>query len=187
MELPVDTLTTRAPKVRSGTAAATRRTRDSHRHPALAAFLKGLGFATPQAIDAAIDMAFCDVDATALSPAARFDHLRRRVVDWFAHVLDRSDANDEAILSAGRVAFLLTGAARRWPEHFLAEEGLPEGMIAALRAVAPRPVPAATPRRMADQALDPMTAGDALRGLLAIALPLPSGRILARQGNRRPA
>jgi hypothetical protein len=186
MELPVDTLTTRAPKVRPGAAAATRRSRDAHDTPSLSAFLRGLGFTTPRAIDAAIDAAFCDVDVSTLSPAARFDHLHRRVVDWLAHVLDRSDANDEAILSAGRVAFLVTGAARRWPEHFLAEEALPEGMIAALRAVAPRPVPAMTPRRMVDQALDPMTAGDALRGLLSIALPIPSGRP-ARQGNRRPA
>lgn len=183
----MDTLTTRTPKVRSGAAAATRRSRDIYDTPTLPAFLRGLGFVTAHTIDAAIDAAFCDVDASTLSADARFDHLHRRVVDWLAHVLDRSDANDEAILSTGRVAFLLTGAARRWPEHFLAEEALPEGMVAALRAVAPRPVPVSAPRRMADQPLDPITPGDALRVLLSIALPLPSGRTVARQGDRRPA
>src|SRR5690606_34359857 len=105
----------------------------------------------------------------------RAEHLRHRIADWFAHVLGRADADDAAILAAGRVAFLQTGAGRRWGEHFLAEDGLPEAMIDALRRAAPRPVPGTTPARMPAQPLVSPSPVAALRRLFAATLA-PSGQ-----------
>lgn len=127
------------------------------------AFFQGLGFTDPAALSGAIETAFCDVDSSTMPAPALLDHARRRTADWFAVVLNRSEREDDAILTIGRAAYLLTDAARRWPEHFLSEEPLPQAMEQALRRVSPVPVPRAKPTPMLDQPLDPVWAGEPLK------------------------
>ena len=102
-------------------------------------------------------------------------HAKQRLADWFAAVLDGADLEADATLAAGRAAYILTGAARRWPEHFLSDDPLPRAMSHALLRLAPVPVPEPTPAVMVDQSLDPLSAGHALRALLGW-VPVPAQR-----------
>lgn len=143
------------------------------------AFFQALGFTDPAALSGAIETAFCDVDPAAMPAPALLDHARRRTADWFAAVLNRGERSDDAILTIGRAAYLLTDAARRWPEHFLSEDPLPPAMEQALRRVSPVPVPRAMPTPMLDQALDPVWAGEPLKRIF--------GRWSPEAAERRPA
>lgn len=142
-------------------------------------FFQALGFTDPAALSGAVETAFCDVDPSAMTATALVDHARRRTADWFAVVLNRSEKSDDAVLTIGRAAYLLTDAARRWPEHFLSEDPLPPAMEQALRRVSPVPVPRSKPTPMLDQPLDPVWAGDPLKRIF--------GRWSPEAAERHPA
>jgi hypothetical protein len=129
------------------------------------ALFQGLGFTDPAGVAGAAEIAFCDLEPGVTQADLMMRHARRRLADWFAVVLDRAELDDDAMLAAGRAAYLLADAARRWPEHFLSDDPLPRAMRQALRRVAPMPVPQPTPAVMVDQPLDPLSAGHALRAL----------------------
>ena len=94
---------------------------------------------------------------------------------WFAGVLGTELIGDQPPARAGRAAYLLCGAGRRWPGCFLSPDPLPEHVAAALRDAVPPATPPAHPGSMPEQALESWR----LRDLVGAGLRALLGRTIA--------
>jgi len=98
---------------------------------------------------------------------------------WFGLVLGAELIGDQPPARAGRAAYLLCGAGRRWPECFLSADPLPEHVIEALRNAVPPATPPAQPGSMPEQALDSWRLRDLLSTLPRAGLRALLGRTIA--------
>ncbi|WP_119459068.1 hypothetical protein [Rhodospirillaceae bacterium SYSU D60014] len=137
---------------------------DSDAVQRLRTYFLGFGFDESVALERLIERALA-----ALDPAERAEdvvaQIRRRVEVWFIDSLGLAMAASVDAEAIGRVAFLLSDAAQRWPQYFLDAEAPPVEMIDALRLAAPLPIPhpAVT---MPEQNLSPVWSLGPVRQLL---------------------
>lgn len=133
---------------------------------ALVAWLRGFGFTDPVLLARTVDRLLADPALPADGPAA-VAHAERRAAAWFAAVLGEDLAPAGRAAVAGRAAFLLADAARRWPDDFLGEGEPPAALVTALRRDVPVAAPEPVPGAMADQSLDWTSPVDLVRRLFA--------------------
>lgn len=140
-----------APVAAPTTREPSRPAEGAERAERLARILRSLGFRDPLLLGRTVERLLAD-PAMPADAAAAAAQVERRAALWFAALLDETP--DERTAAAGRAAFLLAGAAQRWPDAFLAPGEPPAALVAALRRAVPVAVPEPLPGAMIDQSLD---------------------------------
>lgn len=82
----------------------------------------------------------------------------RMLVSWVERLVEQPLAASTRGAASARAAVVLSDAAARWPDAFLADEAAPDALRQALAAALPHPVPQEQPLAMPEQPLEPLYA-----------------------------